>query len=143
MIRPPQSIAEGEQSCVRCNGGPTHGVPLRGGKCHQCWLDEYAKPDSVEINIYVDGPGGHYTRLKAWLVEQYGEKVGTFLANRFASDLRGCACIDNIRVCDMAVPSEVAAYEKARSNGCCGFSDRELHYFKTGQRFMIGFNHGH
>ena len=49
---------------------------------------------------------------------------------------------DNFRMAIKGGPSE-AAYEDARADGCCGFSDIEIGPSPLGHTYLYGFNYGH
>lgn len=48
---------------------------------------------------------------------------------------------DNRRICRMANAEEVAIYEEALKNGCCGYSDEVFEI--DGVKIKFGFNYGH
>jgi hypothetical protein len=84
--------------------------------------------------------------LVSWLSKRYGDELGLWLAKRAASAIRRTGidpCMDNFRVCDEAIPTEVEEYENRRSNGCCGFCDVRFHHYKSDRHFRFGFNYGH
>ena len=51
-------------------------------------------------------------------------------------------CVDNVRMARKDNPAEVAEYEAAREDGCCGFFDIEIPC-TDGSTLMYGFNYGH
>jgi hypothetical protein len=94
------------------------------------------------------GDSFHYDVLLAQLTEEYGVRLGSFLANRFAKAIKrtGDLCIDNLRVADADNPEEMARYEKAKESGCCGFHDQKLtfrSFDSPPKQYWIGFNYGH
>lgn len=48
---------------------------------------------------------------------------------------------DNWRICRMANAEEVAIYEEALKNGCCGYPDEVFEI--DGVKIKFGFNYGH
>jgi hypothetical protein len=50
-------------------------------------------------------------------------------------------CVDNCRIALKSDPKEMADYEAARADGCCGFYDQEI--LVDGEVYLIGCNYGH
>lgn len=50
-------------------------------------------------------------------------------------------CVDNYRCARSDNPAEVAEYEEAVNDGCCGFFDEEIEL--CGIKVLRGFNYGH
>jgi hypothetical protein len=63
-----------------------------------------------------------------------------FLMNKVSQACRGKCCIDNFRF--MVNSAGAKKYEKAISNGCCGFYD-EVVKLNSGVVIKFGFNYGH
>ena len=93
----------------------------------------------------ISSRSSHFDSLVSWLSKRYGDELGLWLAKRAAAEIRkkDDPCMDNLRICDEAIPAEVEEYERRRSSGCCGFCDVRLHHYKTDRRFLFGFNYGH
>lgn len=50
-------------------------------------------------------------------------------------------CVDNYRLCYLDDDISIAQYDEKKSEGCCGFFDRQV---RIGNRCaMIGCNYGH
>lgn len=58
----------------------------------------------------------------------------------FKSELTNC--MDNVRAADKSKSRQRRAYERLKSNGCCGYSDVEVPR-GDGRTFLIGCNYGH
>ena len=93
-----------------------------------------------------------YDDLKESMIKEFGLQLGTFLANRIAKAIRKTKdlCIDNFRVARTWNPVEMAQYNKAREQGCCGFWDEEVVFTHKvlgvpvwKEKFIFGFNYGH
>lgn len=50
---------------------------------------------------------------------------------------------DNLRIADMDDELEMALFQDAEYNGCCGSYNEEVVHPTTGKRIMIGCNYGH
>jgi hypothetical protein len=72
--------------------------------------------------------------LKAYATEQDA-------ADDMYDDLDGEQCFDNYRFAFLDDAAQVALYEKAERDGCCGSSDEEV--LVDGRRAWIGCNFGH
>jgi hypothetical protein len=88
------------------------------------------------------------------LVEQFGEKMGNWLARRVGAHVKDYVddCMDNFSIVELptglkrfspAAHEAVGRHKERRSSGCCGSVDVELHHYSSGRRFTFGFNHGH
>jgi len=80
------------------------------------------------------------------LARRYGVEAAVLLvAKMFRSvvKLGGCDFMDNVRVCDIADPADVARYERHKARGCCGHFDGKLRIKHLGRTFRYGFNWGH
>ena len=78
------------------------------------------------------------------LIVSFGPKLGTFLANRFASLIRQTGqdpCMDNFRIAEVGNKEQEVAYEKQRAAGCCGSIDAVFDF--DDKKYRIGFNYGH
>lgn len=55
--------------------------------------------------------------------------------------MKGCDCVDNVRVADKSRPHHVRRYRAQKERGCCGRSDTTV---QVGDKtYLIGFNYGH
>ena len=99
----------------------------------------------MSVVIRYDPPpaSARFDELVSWLTSLYGDPIGPFLARRMAKAMQKKDCIDNLRVCDVRRGREVARYEEAVNDGCCGFCDMEITHYASGRRFRYGFNFGH
>lgn len=52
-------------------------------------------------------------------------------------------CVDNERVANTNVPSQIEKYEQQVTKGCCGFHDVTVLCPVDGNTYKIGFNYGH
>lgn len=52
-------------------------------------------------------------------------------------------CVDNFRLADKSVDSQVRAYDDAVATGCCGSFDTEFGPSPGGRTYLWGFNYGH
>jgi hypothetical protein len=51
-------------------------------------------------------------------------------------------CVDNFRVANMGKSSQMRRYKRQRDKGCCG-SFESVEIGPDGDRYLLGFNHGH
>lgn len=90
----------------------------------------------------------YYDSVKRHLIEEYGNRLGTFLVNRLSGMIRKrkAECLSHFRLCEKGNIIQEQEYEKTRKAGCCGFADEEF-IFKSDNEdnriFRIGFNYGH
>lgn len=85
-------------------------------------------------------------RVGPELARRYGAEAAILLvAKMFRSvvKLGGCDFMDNVRVCDIADPADVAQYEYRKARSCCGHFDGKLHVKHLSRTFRYGFNYGH
>lgn len=71
-------------------------------------------------------------------------KEKEYIVNRFTNAIRQCGdtCLNNFRLCDKNIKTEMREYNKRKSKGCCGFWD-EIIKLKSGREFIFGFNYGY
>lgn len=104
---------------------------------------------NIDTNHYIhitsdkESSSYYYDMLLEQMKSEYGDKLGTFLTNRFAKMIRlvNDSCIDNYRVCKVGDVESEDKYQKQLEDGCCGFIDREFHF--DNDIYRIGFNYGH
>jgi hypothetical protein len=53
-----------------------------------------------------------------------------------------CDCVDNYRVANVRKSSQMRRYRRYKNNGCCGFCDF-IKFGPDGNKYILGFNHGH
>lgn len=77
------------------------------------------------------------------MTRSYGPDADAALAAAFSAAYEAVddPCCDNERVADMDSPDEVAAYEAAAAEGCCGSYEGTVTV--GGRTFRFGFNYGH
>jgi len=130
-------------SC-RCGKPRGHADPCHG---------ELPEPEVIRTESLTGTPW-HWMRDE--LVDRFGEELGNWLAKRMATHIRGKECLSHFslvekprgiaRVARRLAPKAWAAvdrHEEIRRDGCCGSFDTELHHYKSGRRFLFGFNYGH
>jgi hypothetical protein len=85
-------------------------------------------------------------------VDRFGEEMGNWLACRAGKDLKDRDCISDFSIVEKPKGLKhlspeawkaMGRHEQIRQGGCCGSFDTEYHHYKTGRRFLLGFNYGH
>ena len=87
--------------------------------------------------------------MKYW-TDRYEDKVVEIIQQWFdycETELE-LEFMDNLRVAKASIPEEVAAYEKAYEDGCCGFKDDAIMISDDDDSngiaaYLVGFNYGH
>ena len=87
----------------------------------------------------------YFTDLVRRLGKRYGDEIGLFLAKRIAKTIKKIddGCMSHFRVADIKKKKEVKIYDSIKCSGCCGSVDKIIEHYKTGRKFMYGFNYGH
>ena len=90
----------------------------------------------------------NYVELLRRMSAKYGERLGTFLANRFAREIRetGDCYITHIRVARADNAKEMKIFKKAKDKGCCGSKDWKVTFkshYAPPVDYWLGFNFGH
>lgn len=86
----------------------------------------------------------NYTTFVEWAAKHdpYTADVLRLIMNDLIGQYEGqYECVDNVRFATVSDPEEVAAYELAVAQGCCGSVDRAA--VIDGRVYLFGFNHGH
>lgn len=90
----------------------------------------------------------NYVELLCAMSAKYGERLGTFFANRFAREIRktGDFYITHIRVARADNAKEMEKFKKVSDDGCCGSKEWKV-TFKSHDAppvdYWLGFNFGH
>lgn len=89
-----------------------------------------------------------YVALLEMMSEEYGKRLGVFLANRFAREIRKTkdCCITHFRVARADNEEEMKRFHETVKGGCCGSKNWKVTFESKDAPpvdYWLGFNYGH
>lgn len=90
----------------------------------------------------------HYLALLEMMSAEYGKRLGVFLANRFAREIRrtGDCCISHFRVARADNEAEMKLFKETSDDGCCASKEWKVTFNSHDAPpvdYWLGFNYGH